>query len=36
MYLDRAQVRDSYVYMNDKPGFGIEIDWKFVNAHQAN
>ena len=36
MYLDRAQVTDSYVHMNEKPGFGFEIDWKFVNAHLAS
>jgi L-alanine-DL-glutamate epimerase-like enolase superfamily enzyme len=35
MYQDRAQVKDSYVHMNDKPGFGIEIDWKFVEQHPA-
>ena len=35
MYLDRAQVKDSYVFMNDKPGFGVEYDWKFINAHLA-
>ncbi len=35
MYQDRAQVKDSYVHMNDKPGFGIEIDWKFVEQHRA-
>ncbi len=35
MYQDRAQVRDSYVYMNEKPGFGYEIDWAFVEKHRA-
>ena len=35
MYLDRAQVKDSYVTMNEKPGWGIELDWKFINAHLA-
>ncbi len=35
MYLDRAQIKDSYVHMNEKPGFGYEVDWKFVNAHLA-
>ncbi len=36
MYLDRAQVKDSYVYMNEKPGFGFDIDWTFVNSHLAS
>jgi D-galactarolactone cycloisomerase len=34
-YADRAQVRDSYVYMNEKPGFGYEVDWGFVEKHRA-
>lgn len=35
MFRERAEVRGSYVYLNDKPGFGIEIDWKFVDQHKA-
>jgi L-alanine-DL-glutamate epimerase-like enolase superfamily enzyme len=35
MYLERAQIKDSYVVLNDKPGFGIEIDWKFIARHKA-
>jgi L-alanine-DL-glutamate epimerase-like enolase superfamily enzyme len=35
LFAERAQVRDSYVYMNDKPGFGIEIDWGFAKKHGA-
>ena len=35
MYLDRAEVKDSYVTMNEKPGWGIELDWKFINSHLA-
>jgi len=35
MYLERAHAKDSYVYLNDKPGFGIEIDWKFVERHKV-
>jgi L-alanine-DL-glutamate epimerase-like enolase superfamily enzyme len=33
LFSERAQVRDSYVYMNDKPGFGIEIDWGFATKY---
>jgi D-galactarolactone cycloisomerase len=33
MYLERAQIKDSYVTMNEKPGWGVEFDWKFINAH---
>ncbi|MBM3341113.1 MAG: mandelate racemase/muconate lactonizing enzyme family protein [Betaproteobacteria bacterium] len=35
LFSERAQVRDSHVYMNDKPGFGIEIDWAFAKRHAA-
>jgi L-alanine-DL-glutamate epimerase-like enolase superfamily enzyme len=35
LFADRAQIRDSYVHLNDRPGFGIEIDWQFVEAHRA-
>ena len=35
LFSERARVRDSYVYMNDKPGFGIEIDWGFAKRYAA-
>jgi L-alanine-DL-glutamate epimerase-like enolase superfamily enzyme len=35
MYLDRAQIKDSYVYLNEKPGFGYEVDWEFMKGHKA-
>jgi len=35
LYRERALVRDSHVYLNDKPGFGIEVDWGFVDKHRA-
>jgi len=35
IYKDRAQIRDSYVYMNEKPGFGYEVDWDYVAKHKA-
>ncbi|HTD90929.1 MAG TPA: enolase C-terminal domain-like protein, partial [Burkholderiales bacterium] len=35
LFSERAQVRDSHVYMNDKPGFGIEIDWDYAKKHTA-
>jgi D-galactarolactone cycloisomerase len=35
MYLDRAQIEQSYVHLSDQPGFGIEIDWEFVARHRA-
>lgn len=35
LFQDRAQVRDSYVHMNEKPGFGWEIDWDFAKKYLA-
>ena len=35
LYRERAQVRASHVHLNDKPGFGIEIDWEFVRRYRA-
>jgi L-alanine-DL-glutamate epimerase-like enolase superfamily enzyme len=32
LYKERAQVKDSYVYLNDLPGIGIEFDWDFVKT----
>jgi len=34
IYTDRAQIRDSYVHMSEKPGFGYELDWDFINKHK--
>jgi L-alanine-DL-glutamate epimerase-like enolase superfamily enzyme len=34
MYRERAQIKDGYTYLNDKPGFGIEIDWMFIENHK--
>lgn len=36
LFADRAQIHDGYVHLNDKPGFGIEIDWRFVDAHRLS
>jgi D-galactarolactone cycloisomerase len=35
LFKERAQIRDSHVYLSDRPGFGIDIDWTFVEAHRA-
>jgi D-galactarolactone cycloisomerase len=35
LFQERAQIRDSHVHLNERPGFGIEIDWDFVAAHRA-
>lgn len=35
MYLERAKIEAGQVHLNDQPGFGVEIDWKFVARHKA-
>lgn len=35
MFTERAQVRDGYVHLHDKPGFGIEIDWGYVKRYRS-
>jgi len=35
LYKEPVQTRDSHVYLNDKPGFGVEIDWSFVEKHRS-
>ena len=35
LYTERAEIRDSYVHLSERPGFGIDIDWRFVDAHRA-
>ncbi len=34
MYARRPQIRDSYVHLDDAPGFGVELDWDFVGRHR--
>src|SRR5437773_3391905 len=29
------ETRDSFVHLNDKPGFGVEIDWDYAKRHAA-
>jgi D-galactarolactone cycloisomerase len=35
LYKERARIENSAVHLNDKPGWGIEIDWQFVARHKA-
>ncbi len=35
LYRERVKVRDSHGHLNDKPGFGVDIDWEFVKRHRA-
>lgn len=35
LYRERAHIDASYLELNDKPGFGVEIDWDFVARNKA-
>jgi D-galactarolactone cycloisomerase len=35
MYKDAPEVHHGMVHLNDLPGFGIDIDWAFVQKHRA-
>lgn len=35
MYARRAQIRNSCVHLEEAPGFGIEIDWNFIDRHRV-
>jgi D-galactarolactone cycloisomerase len=35
LFRERIEVRDGHVQLNDKPGFGMEIDWEFAKRHRA-
>lgn len=33
VYMNAIEMRDGYIELDDKPGFGIEIDWKAVERY---
>jgi L-alanine-DL-glutamate epimerase-like enolase superfamily enzyme len=35
MYARRAAIREGCVHLEDAPGFGIDIDWNFIERHRA-
>jgi L-alanine-DL-glutamate epimerase-like enolase superfamily enzyme len=35
VYMNHIEMRDGYIEIDDKPGFGIEIDWKAVDRYRA-
>ncbi|HXF65770.1 MAG TPA: mandelate racemase/muconate lactonizing enzyme family protein, partial [Burkholderiales bacterium] len=35
IFTERAEVRGGFVHLTDKPGFGLGIDWEFVERHRA-
>ncbi len=35
LYKEHVETKGGYVYLNDKPGFGVEVDWAFVKRYRA-
>ena len=35
IFPERVTFRDGYIHLTDKPGFGLDIDWKAVERHRA-
>ena len=35
LFAEGVSFRDGYIHLNDKPGFGIEIDWKVVERYRV-
>ncbi|USJ28403.1 mandelate racemase/muconate lactonizing enzyme family protein [Ensifer adhaerens] len=35
VFTDRAQLKDGYFHLSEKPGFGVEFDWDFIEKHRA-
>ncbi len=36
LYLHSPEMRDGMLHLNDRPGFGVEIDWDFVTQHRTS
>ena len=34
VFRERVTFRDGYIHLNDKPGFGLDIDWKAVERYR--
>jgi D-galactarolactone cycloisomerase len=35
IFRERVTFRNGYIHLTDKPGFGLDIDWKAVERHRA-
>src|ERR1700733_3626502 len=35
LFHEHPELRDGHLIIGDKPGFGLEIDWDFVEKHKA-
>jgi L-alanine-DL-glutamate epimerase-like enolase superfamily enzyme len=35
LYTERAQIEGGRLILSDRPGFGFDVDWRYVDRHQA-
>jgi L-alanine-DL-glutamate epimerase-like enolase superfamily enzyme len=35
LYPDHPELRDGHLHLSDKPGFGLEVDWAFVDKYRV-
>jgi L-alanine-DL-glutamate epimerase-like enolase superfamily enzyme len=33
LFLNHPELHDGHLHLNDKPGFGLEVDWAFVDKY---
>jgi L-alanine-DL-glutamate epimerase-like enolase superfamily enzyme len=35
LFKEKAEIKNGYLYLNEMPGFGYEIDWEFVDKYRV-
>jgi L-alanine-DL-glutamate epimerase-like enolase superfamily enzyme len=35
LFRSRPELRDGHLHLGDKPGFGLDIDWAFVDKYRV-
>jgi L-alanine-DL-glutamate epimerase-like enolase superfamily enzyme len=35
LFRDHAELRGGHLIIGDKPGFGLEVDWGFVDKYRS-
>jgi L-alanine-DL-glutamate epimerase-like enolase superfamily enzyme len=34
LFREHPELRDGHLHLNDRPGFGLEVDWAFVDRNR--
>jgi L-alanine-DL-glutamate epimerase-like enolase superfamily enzyme len=34
IFREHPELRDGHLHLNDRPGFGLEVDWAFVDRNR--